>query len=256
MTQIESTSRKFEAENRRLEGQLDQANKDLQDLELEVEKLHAEAQLQEENHREVIQIESEEKATLKTALQDLTEECDELRSENVRMKSTNQKLESEIELFSLEQRGKSTEIKNTKEILTKDCFQLIQPSDWPELKSDFWLVENRWKIESERDELVQLKEHAESENINLKKDFENLEKEFFEIQNIFESQKAEQDDDKKRFDDEISQAGFQIVALALKRRTLVELRKSPRTFEARKLIPSVWGCLLKLYFRVASFENP
>ena len=126
MTQIESTSRKFEAENRRLEGQLDQANKDLQDLELEVEKLHAEAQLQEENHREVVQIESEEKATLKTALQDLTEECDELRSENVRMKSTNQKLESEIELFSLEQRGKSTEIKNTKEILTKDCFQLIQ----------------------------------------------------------------------------------------------------------------------------------
>ena len=122
MTQIESTSRKFEAENRRLEGQLDQANKDLQDLELEVEKLHAEAQLQEEKHREVIQIESEEKATLKTALQDLTEECDELRSENVRMKSTNQKLESEIELFSLEQRGKSTEIKNTKEILTKDCF--------------------------------------------------------------------------------------------------------------------------------------
>ena len=64
--------------------------------------------------------------TLKTALQDLTEECDELRSENVRMKSTNQKLESEIELFSLEQRGKSTEIKNTKEILTKDCFQHAQ----------------------------------------------------------------------------------------------------------------------------------
>ena len=63
--------------------------------------------------------------------------------------------------------------------------------------------------------MVQLKEHAESENINLKKDFENLEKEFFEIQNIFESQKAEQDDDKKRFDDEISQAGFQIVALSL-----------------------------------------
>ena len=55
--------------------------------------------------------------------------------------------------------------------------------------------------------MVQLKEHAESENINLKKDFENLEKEFFEIQNIFESQKAEQDDDKKRFDDEISHAG-------------------------------------------------
>ena len=122
MTQIEANSRKFEAENRRLDGQLDQANKDLQDLELEVEKLQAEAQLQEENHREVIQIESEEKVTLKTALQELTEECDELRSENVRMKSTNQKLESEIELFSLEQRGKSTEIKNTKEILTKDSF--------------------------------------------------------------------------------------------------------------------------------------
>jgi len=68
-----------------------------------------------------------------------------------------------------------------------------------------------------------LKEHVESENINLKKDFENLEKEFFEIQNIFESQKAEQDDDRKRFDDEISQVGFQIVALSLKRRTLVEL---------------------------------
>ena len=122
MTQIETTSRKFEAENRRLEGQLDQAMKDLQDLELEVEKLQAEAQLQEENHREVLQIESDEKVTLKTALQELTEECDELRSENVRMKSTNQKLESEIELFSLEQRGKSTEIKNTKEILTKDSF--------------------------------------------------------------------------------------------------------------------------------------
>ena len=128
LTQIEANSRKFDAENRRLEGQLDQANKDLQDLELEVEKLQAEAQLQEENHREVIQIESEEKVTLKTALQELTEECDELRSENVRMKSTNQKLESEIELFSLEQRGKSTEIKNTKEILTKDSFQVV-PSD-------------------------------------------------------------------------------------------------------------------------------
>ena len=71
--------------------------------------------------------------------------------------------------------------------------------------------------------MVQLKEHAESENINLKKDFENLEKEFFEIQNIFESQKAEQDDDKKRFDDEISQVGFQVVALLLKRRTLIDL---------------------------------
>ena len=133
MTQIETTSRKFEAENRRLEGQLDQATKDLQDLELEVEKLQAEAQLQEENHREVIQIESDEKVTLKTALQELTEECDELRSENVRMKSTNQKLESEIELFSLEQRGKSTEIKNTKEILTKDSFHHFTdpPSHWP-----------------------------------------------------------------------------------------------------------------------------
>jgi len=179
MTQIESYSRTFEAENRRLEGQLEQANKDLQDVEIEVEKLQAEAKLQEENHREVIQIESEEKITLKTTIQDLANECDALRSENVRMKSTNQKLESEIELFSLEQRGKSTEIQNTKEILTK--------------------------IESERDELVQLKERAENENINLKKDFENLEKEFFEIQNIFESQKAEQDDDKKQFDDEISQ---------------------------------------------------
>ena len=60
-----------------------------------------------------------------------------------------------------------------------------------------------------------MKEQAESENINLKKDFENLEKEFFEIQNIFESQKAEQDDDKKRFDDEISQAEFQTVAIPL-----------------------------------------
>ena len=55
-----------------------------------------------------------------------------------------------------------------------------------------------------------MKEQAESENVILKKDFENLEKEFFEIQNIFESQKTEQDDDKKRFDDEISQEGFQI----------------------------------------------
>ena len=54
-----------------------------------------------------------------------------------------------------------------------------------------------------------MKEQAESENVILKKDFENLEKEFFEIQNIFESQKTKQDDDKKRFDDEISQAGFQ-----------------------------------------------
>ena len=60
-----------------------------------------------------------------------------------------------------------------------------------------------------------MKEQAESENINLKKDFENLEKEFLEVQNIFESQKAEQDDDKKRFDDEISQAGFQIFDLSL-----------------------------------------
>ena len=58
--------------------------------------------------------------------------------------------------------------------------------------------------------MVQLKEQAESENVILKKDFENLEKEFFEIQNIFESQKTEQDDDKKRFDDEISQERFQI----------------------------------------------
>ena len=77
--------------------------------------------------------------------------------------------------------------------------------------------------------MAQLKEHAESENINLKNDFENLEKEFFEIQNIFESQKAEQDDDKKRFDDEISQAGFQIVTLILKRHMLVELWKSPQS---------------------------
>ena len=77
------------------------------------------------------------------------------------------------------------------------------------------MVENWSKIESERDELVQLKERAENENINLKKDFENLEKEFFEIQNIFESQKAEQDDDKKQFDDEISQAGFYALSLAL-----------------------------------------
>lgn len=58
--------------------------------------------------------------------------------------------------------------------------------------------------------MVQLKEQAESENLILKKDFENLEKEFFEIQNVFESQKVEQDDDKKRFDDEISQAGSQM----------------------------------------------
>ena len=55
-----------------------------------------------------------------------------------------------------------------------------------------------------------MKEQAESENAILKKDFENLEKEFFEMQNIFESQKTEQDDDKKRFDDEISQERFQI----------------------------------------------
>ena len=74
--------------------------------------------------------------------------------------------------------------------------------------------------------MVQLKEQAESENINLKKDFENLEKEFFEIQNIFESQKAEQDDDKKRFDDEISQAGFQIVALGCFPRHHLKFRKS------------------------------
>ena len=58
--------------------------------------------------------------------------------------------------------------------------------------------------------MVQLKEQAESENLILKKDFENLEKEFFEIQSVFESQKVEQDDDKKRFDDEISQAGSQM----------------------------------------------
>ena len=71
-----------------------------------------------------------------------------------------------------------------------------------------------------------MKEQAESENINLKKDFENLEKEFFEIQNIFESQKAEQDDDKKRFDDEISQAGFQIFDLGCFPRHHLKFRKS------------------------------